>query len=180
MWDKTHERGMLSASDSVGLDRKKGRKTPFERNPGRESYLGFLARRPKRMKKEHPKKKPHFRETTSCWKTRYEKGGYNEDQCLKHKCGPGKQCESMTMKSSVCCVPKCAEEDDSRRKLYIATAAGSSLVKIIEGCAAANHNETGPGDCELLPTGDALHGGADEWQGQHKYTHVTHRYLALA
>ncbi|XP_054716479.1 SPARC-like [Uloborus diversus] len=60
------------------------------------------------------------------------RGGYVEDPCAKHKCGPGKMCEINEEGKAHCsCVQKCPEEIDDRRKV------------------CSNHNETWDSDCEL-------------------------------
>ncbi|XP_035221665.1 SPARC-like [Stegodyphus dumicola] len=61
-----------------------------------------------------------------------DKGGYIEDPCAKHKCGPGKVCEINEEGKAHCtCIEKCPEEIDYRRKV------------------CSNHNETWDSDCEL-------------------------------
>ncbi|GIY15588.1 secreted protein acidic and rich in cysteine [Caerostris extrusa] len=82
------------------------------------------------------------------------KGGYVEDPCAKHKCGPGKQCEIDDDGKAKCtCVSKCAAEEDSRRKV------------------CSNHNETWNSDCELYRMRCLCTEGLDECK-QHKYKHV--------
>lgn len=62
----------------------------------------------------------------------HAKGGYVEDPCRNHKCGPGKDCEINEEGKAHCtCVKKCPDEVDSRRKV------------------CSNHNETWDSDCAL-------------------------------
>jgi len=60
------------------------------------------------------------------------KGGYVEDPCQNHKCGPGKECEINEEGKAHCtCVKRCPEEVDTRRRV------------------CSNHNETWDSDCAL-------------------------------
>lgn len=81
-------------------------------------------------------------------------GGYFNDACAHHKCGPGKECELDEDGEPQCvCVKFCPPETDERRKV------------------CSNHNETWGSDCDLyrmrcLCTEDL------EGCKRHKYKHV--------
>ncbi|KAF8781346.1 SPARC like protein [Argiope bruennichi] len=144
---------IVTTVTSKKAHRKKEKKHLLKETPAEKDILDFL-QDDEKDEEEHTKKKHTLENELLLENFDTEKGGYNEDPCLKHKCGPGKQCEIDDNGKAQCvCVPKCAEEDDSRRKV------------------CSNHNETWSSDCELYRMRCLCTEGADECR-QHKYKHV--------
>ncbi|GBN67652.1 Secreted protein acidic and rich in cysteine [Araneus ventricosus] len=144
---------IVTAVASKKAHRKKEKKHLLKDTSPEKDILDFL-QDDEKDEEEHKKKKHTLENELLLENFDTDKGGYNEDPCLKHKCGPGKQCEIDDNGKAQCvCVPKCAEEDDSRRK------------------ACSNHNETWSSDCELYRMRCLCTEGSDECK-QHKYKHV--------
>ncbi|GBN60389.1 hypothetical protein AVEN_261303-1 [Araneus ventricosus] len=110
---------IVTAVASKKAHRKKEKKHLLKDTSPEKDILDFL-QDDEKDEEEHKKKKHTLENELLLENFDTDKGGYNEDPCLKHKCGPGKQCEIDDNGKAQCvCVPKCAEEDDSRRKVRV-------------------------------------------------------------
>ncbi|GFV19046.1 secreted protein acidic and rich in cysteine [Trichonephila clavipes] len=144
---------IVTAVVSKKAHRRKEKKHLLKDTSPEKDILDFLQ---DDEKDDDEKKKKHTLENDELILEKFDtdKGGYAEDPCAKHKCGPGKQCEIDEEGKAQCiCVQKCPEEEDSRRKV------------------CSNHNETWDSDCELYRMRCLCTEGLDECK-LNKYKHV--------
>ncbi|XP_015906707.1 SPARC [Parasteatoda tepidariorum] len=141
----------IAASKKVNR-RKEKKHLLKETTPAEKDLLDFL----NDDEIDEEKKKKSLENEIELDKFDNNEGGYVEDPCAKHKCGPGKVCEMDSDGIAQCnCIKKCPDASDFRRKV------------------CSNHNETWDSDCELYQMRCFCTEGMDGCKfNKYKHVHV--------